>query len=101
MAQETETVLCDEPTTYLDIKSNISVMDILTSMKNENKCVVTVLHDLVSALKYCDEIILMDRGQIIDTGTPESLIKNGNIKKIFGVDCKEITTDKGKNYILE
>jgi iron complex transport system ATP-binding protein len=101
LAQETETVLCDEPTTYLDIKSNISVMNILTSIKNENKCVVAVLHDLVSTLKFCDEIILMDNGKIIDTGTPESIIKNGNINRVFGVTCKEISTDKGKNYILE
>ena len=101
LAQETETVLCDEPTTYLDIKGNLSVMDILYRMKDDGKCVVSVLHDLASALKFCDEIVLMDKGKIIDTGTPETLIKNGNIDKVFGVTCKEIVTEKGKNYIFE
>lgn len=101
LAQQTETVLCDEPTTYLDIKSNLSVMNILSRMKNEGKCVVAVLHDIVSALKFCDEIILMDNGKIIEIGAPESITKGENLNKVFGVSCKEIITEKGKNYIFE
>lgn len=101
LAQNTDLVLCDEPTTYLDIKGNLWVMNILNRMKEQGKCVIAVLHDLSSALRLCDELILMDEGRIIDNGTPENLISNKSIDKVFGVKVTPIQTPKGINYIFE
>lgn len=101
LAQNTDLILCDEPTTHLDIKGNLWVMNILSRMKEQGKCVVAVLHDLSSALRLCDELILMDEGRIIDKGTPKELISTKSIDKVFGVQVTPIQTPKGINYIFE
>lgn len=101
IAQNTDIVLCDEPATFLDIKGNIDVMNTLLNMKNTGKCVIAVLHDLTSALRFCDEIILMKNGEIADMGIPEQIVKNKSIDEIFGVVCKPIATESGTNYIFE
>lgn len=101
LTQNTELILCDEPTTHLDIAANLSVMNIICGMKDKEKCVVAVLHDLASALRLCDELILIDRGRIIDIGTAQELIKRKSLDKVFGVKVIPINTENGQNFIFE
>lgn len=101
LAQNTETVLCDEPCTHLDIGSSLSVMELLKGIKNQDKCVIAVLHDLSHALRFCDEIILINDGVIVDIGTPNALIDNKSIDKVFGINITPVETKNGINYIFE
>ena len=88
LAQETDILLLDEPTTYLDIEYQLSLMELLQKLKAQGKTVIMVLHDLQQALKYSDHIIAIDAGKEIYTGTPEEILKNGVLKKVFHVDVQ-------------
>ena len=66
-------------------------MNLLCNIKNNGKCVVAVLHDLDLALKYADEIILLSKGRVEITGTPEETVNSGKLGSVFGVKCESIT----------
>ena len=88
LAQDTEVLLLDEPTTYLDIEYQLSLMELLQKLKAQGKTVIMVLHDLEQALKYSDRIIAIDAGKEIYTGTPEEIMAGGILKKVFHVDVQ-------------
>ena len=88
LAQDTEVLLLDEPTTYLDIEYQLSLMELLHKLKAQGKTVIMVLHDLEQALKYSDRIIAIDAGKEIYTGTPEEILAGGILKKVFHVDVQ-------------
>ena len=88
LAQDTPILLLDEPTTYLDIEYQLSLMELLQKLKAQGKTIFMVLHDLEQALKYSDQIIAVDAGKDIYTGTPEEILADGTLKKIFHVDVQ-------------
>ena len=88
LAQDTDVLLLDEPTTYLDIEYQLSLMELLQRLKREGKTIIMVLHDLQQALKYSDRIIAIDVGKEIHSGTPEEIIVNGILKKVFHVEVQ-------------
>lgn len=92
LAQNAGFVVLDEPTNHLDIKYQYQIMNIL---KNENVTVFSSIHDLNIAAQYCDKVVLVFRGQVVDFGTPEQVITAENIEKYFGmraqVTVNEIT----------
>ena len=88
LAQDTDVLLLDEPTTYLDIEYQLSLMELLQRLKAKGKTIIMVLHDLEQALKYSDRIIAIDVGKEIHSGTPEEIIANGTLKKVFHVEVK-------------
>ena len=88
LAQDTDILLLDEPTTYLDIEYQLSLMKLLQKLKAQGKTVIMVLHDLEQALKYSDRIIVIDAGKEIHTGTPEEILNSGILKKVFHVDVR-------------
>ena len=81
-------MLLDEPTTYLDIEYQLSLMELLQKLKSQGKTIIMVLHDLEQTLKYSDHIIAIDAGKEIHTGTPEESLKNGILQKVFHVDVQ-------------
>ena len=85
LAQDTQTCLFDEPTNFLDISAKFSMLDALTDLKNEGKCVFCILHDLSLAMRYADRLIVMKDGNLFADGTPDALYKSGAIEKAFGV----------------
>ncbi len=99
-AQKTDYVLLDEPTTYLDMYSQFSVMEDLVNMKNEGKCVIVVLHDLSLALKYADEVILMDKGRIICSDSPEKMAERRQFAEVLGVSAKAVQLGGVTEYII-
>ncbi len=75
LAQKTDILLLDEPTTYLDIAHQLDVMEMLQKINQEyNLTILMVLHDLQQAAHYCDYLIAMKRGKIVTTGTPEDIL---------------------------
>ena len=88
LAQDAPILLLDEPTTYLDIEYQLSLLELLQKLKNEGKTIIMVLHDLQQALKYSDRIIAIDAGKEIYTGTPQEILDKGILKKVFHVDVQ-------------
>ena len=88
LAQDTPILLLDEPTTYLDIEYQLSLMELLQKLKAQGKTIIMVLHDLEQALKYSDQIIAIDAGKEIYTGTPDEILAGGILRKVFHVDVQ-------------
>lgn len=98
LAQNTQTILMDEPTTYLDISCQIEVMALACRLAGEGKAIVLVLHDLCMALQYAHRIALLRDGQLVHLGTPEELYLNGSIEDVMGIKLSRIQTKSGWRY---
>lgn len=85
LAQGTENLLLDEPTTYLDIGHQLRLLGLTRELAREGRTLVMVLHDLPQALEYADRLAVMDSGQLLDTGTPEEIFARGSLRIAFGV----------------
>ncbi|WP_124728529.1 ABC transporter ATP-binding protein [Staphylospora marina] len=91
LAQETETILLDEPTTYLDLSHQIEILDLLHELNREQKrTIVMVLHDLNLACRYADHIIAVHGGGAVAQGRPEDVITADLIQTVFGLRCRII-----------
>ncbi|RQW64829.1 Fe(3+) dicitrate ABC transporter ATP-binding protein FecE [Vibrio viridaestus] len=88
LAQDTEFVLLDEPTTYLDLNHQVELMKLMQSLRDENKTVVTVLHDINQACRYCDYLIVMKNGQIVCEGTPEQVLTSAMLEDVFSLNAE-------------
>lgn len=94
LAQDTDIIFLDEPTTYLDIAHQLEVLEILDNLKkNHRKTIVMVLHDMNQASKYSDYIIAMKEGEIVKRGASDDVICEDVLKTLFNVDV-EIGRDK-------
>lgn len=85
LAQDTDIIFLDEPTTYLDINIRFEIMDLIRSLNQAGKTIIMVLHDLNLALEYSDTIILMNQGQIQTEGTPQQVIATGLLDEVFQI----------------
>ena len=93
LAQDTDIILLDEPTTYLDMTHQIEILDLLYELnENEGRTIVMVLHDLNLACRYAHNIVAIKDQKIFDQGKPEIVINCGLVKHVFGMDC-EVTID--------
>lgn len=93
LAQDTDIILLDEPTTYLDMAHQIEILDLLFELnEKENRTIVMVLHDLNLACRYAHNIVAIKNKEIFAQGKPEDVINNTLVEKVFGMTC-EITTD--------
>ncbi|MEM1562056.1 MAG: ABC transporter ATP-binding protein [Candidatus Bathyarchaeia archaeon] len=87
LAQEPKVLLLDEPTTHLDINSQLEVMDLLKELCVKNGLIaLAVFHDFNLAARYCDSLILLKDGRIVSIGSVENVLTSENIKKVFNVD---------------
>jgi iron complex transport system ATP-binding protein len=87
IAQQTEIVLLDEPISNLDICHQIQILNQIKLInQKEKKTIIAVLHDLNIAIAYSDYIILMNNGRIHTMGSPEYVLKEDIIKKVYGID---------------
>ena len=89
LAQQTDLLLLDEPTTYLDIAHQLDILDLCARLHAEQgRTLVAVLHDLNHAARYATHLIAMREGEILATGTPEEVVTEVNVEKIFGLLCR-------------
>lgn len=89
LAQEPEVLLLDEPTSNLDVKHQLEIMDVIRNLSREKSlAVVIVLHDLNLASRYCDRLVLLNSGQVFAMGKPEEILINSNIKTVYKVDAE-------------
>jgi ABC-type cobalamin/Fe3+-siderophores transport system ATPase subunit len=91
LAQETDVLLLDEPTTFLDITHQLDMLDLFRSVNREHgTTIVAVLHDLNQAARYADRIVAMRDGAILATGTPDEVLTPAVMKRVFDLDCRII-----------
>jgi iron complex transport system ATP-binding protein len=92
LAQETDLLLLDEPTTFLDISHQIEVLDLLTDLnQTRGTTVVMVLHDLNLAARYADHLVAMANGRLHVAGPPEAVLTEENVRQVFGLQSRIVT----------
>jgi iron complex transport system ATP-binding protein len=91
LAQRTDILLLDEPTTFLDINHQVEVLDLLTDLvRTQGRTVVAVLHDLNLACRYADHIVAMQGGRIVAEGAPAAVMTSAVVKTVFGIDSEVV-----------
>lgn len=98
LAQDTGTVFMDEPTTYLDIRHQLQVMQTARDLAKEGKAVVLVLHDLALALSGADRVAVFSEGTMRCLDTPEKIYESGVLNEVFGVNVHSVETTHGRQY---
>lgn len=92
LAQQTDILLLDEPTTFLDISHQIEVLDLLTDLNQKRgTTVVMVLHDLNLAARYADFLVAMANGRLYATGTPDDVLTEQNVREVFHLESRIMT----------
>ena len=88
LAQETEIIFLDEPTTYLDMAHQLEVLELLQKLNYEQEVtIVMVLHDLNQAARFADHIIALKDGEIVKAGNCDEVISHKVLKKVFNIDA--------------
>ncbi|MCG7378100.1 ABC transporter ATP-binding protein [Paenibacillus sp. ACRSA] len=91
LAQQTDILFLDEPTTFLDITYQVEILDLLTELnRTHGTTIVMVLHDINLSARYADYIFALHTGKLVAEGTPSEVITSGQVKNIFGLDCTVI-----------
>ncbi|HEY0260132.1 MAG TPA: ABC transporter ATP-binding protein [Lacisediminihabitans sp.] len=91
LAQDTDILLLDEPTTFLDLSYQIDVLDLLTDLnRRRGTTIVIVLHDLNLAARYADHLIAMKDGRIAASGSPAAVVTEEVVRDVFGLDSRVI-----------
>ena len=89
LAQNTDTILLDEPTTYLDLTHQIEILDLLYDLnREESRTIVMVLHDINLACRYADHLVAIKDQKVFIQGAPEKMITSENIERIYGLKCR-------------
>ncbi|WBC15142.1 ABC transporter ATP-binding protein [Micromonospora sp. WMMA1998] len=88
LAQDTDALLLDEPTTFLDLAHQVEVLDLLHRLRAERgRTVVAVLHDLNQAARYADHLVAMRDGALVAAGPPREILTADLVRDVFGLDC--------------
>nr|WP_231931950.1 ABC transporter ATP-binding protein [Micromonospora echinospora] len=91
LAQQTDVLLLDEPTTFLDLAHQIDVLDLVERLHREGgRTVVMVLHDLNLAARYAGRLVAMRDGRIVASGTPYEVLTPAVIREVFGLDAQVV-----------
>lgn len=91
LAQQTDILLLDEPTTFLDISYQVEILDLLTDLnRNRGTTIVMVLHDINLSARYADYLFALRKGKLIAEGTPSDIVTEELIKQVFDLDCQVI-----------
>ena len=90
LAQQTNILLLDEPTTYLDIAYQIDLLDLCADLNEQGRTLVAVLHDLNQACRYATHLIAMKEGKIVAEGDPREIITAELVEDVYGLVCEVI-----------
>jgi iron complex transport system ATP-binding protein len=100
LAQETDVLLLDEPTTFLDLHHQLEVMEIVETLRDESDItVVLVLHDIDQAARYADRMVALNDGAIHKLGTPEEVVTEDLLAEVFEIDAEVELTERGPQIV--
>ncbi|MCQ2055957.1 MAG: ABC transporter ATP-binding protein [archaeon] len=98
--QQPRLMLIDEPTSHLDMKYKLDVMEYLTAMVRKDMTILVAEHDLSLMARYCDLCIIMKKGKVIATGKPKDVITTELIQDVYGVSASVGLDDDNELYVL-
>ncbi len=101
LAQETNFIFLDEPTSSLDVSHTIQIMEILKELTSKGKTVVSAIHDLNTASRYCDKILIINNGIISGVGKAEEVFTKEIIQKAFSVNVNIHRSEQTGNILIE
>ncbi|MBW2097028.1 MAG: ABC transporter ATP-binding protein [Deltaproteobacteria bacterium] len=85
LSQEPRLILLDEPTSFLDLRFKKEIFELLSSLKkNRGLSLMIVSHDIDLSARYCDRIVLLDRGRVFAEGTPGEVLTARNVEEVYG-----------------
>jgi iron complex transport system ATP-binding protein len=90
LAQQTDLLLLDEPTTFLDIAHQFEVMDLCARLHEDGRTLVAVLHDLNQAARYGTHLVAMREGRVVAQGTPVEVVTADLVREVFGLACRVV-----------
>jgi iron complex transport system ATP-binding protein len=91
LAQGTDLLLLDEPTTYLDVAHQVEMLDLLAELNaRRGTTIVMVLHDLNLAARYADHLVALRHGTVVAEGPPHAVVTEDIVRDVFGLDCRVI-----------
>ena len=89
LAQDTDILLLDEPTTFLDMRHQLEVMRVVETLRDESETtVVVVLHNINQAVRYSDRLVALRDGEVIARGEPEKVVTEELLKEVFGIEAR-------------
>lgn len=97
IAQETDIVLLDEPTSSMDLNNQEQLFKICKKMADRNKTIIISTHDLRVAVRYCDKLLLLKDGERVEFGKVEEVLTKENIKKAYDIDVEIFENSISKN----
>ena len=101
LAQETEAILMDEPTTFLDIRHQLEVLALVRRLAEEGRGVVLVLHDLCLALTAADDVAVLGEGRLLALGGPEAVYQSKVLERVMGVRLDRSEGPGGRRYFCQ
>ena len=91
LAQDTQLLLLDEPTTYLDLAHQIDLLELFRDLnRHQGRTLVAVLHDLNHACRYADHLVVLRQGQLVAQGVPKDIITAALVEQVFDLPCRII-----------
>ena len=100
LAQQTDILLLDEPTTYLDLAHQLEVLEVLDELnKKYNTTIVMVIHELNNAARFADHMIGVKKGKICCKGTAEEVMTKENLRELFNIDSEIVTDPRTKKPV--
>ncbi|MGD7787365.1 ABC transporter ATP-binding protein [Propionibacteriaceae bacterium Y1700] len=91
LAQDTEVILLDEPTTFLDIAHQYELLELLAELNTEGRTIVAVLHDLNQAARFASRLVVMCEGEIRGDGPPAEVLTSDLVQSVFGLGAEVIS----------
>ena len=90
LAQDTDVIALDEPTTYLDISYQLQFLQQARVLADSGKHILMVVHDVCLALEKADRVVLLQEGAVTAEGTPEEVYASGMLERVFGVKLERV-----------
>ena len=97
LAQETDILLLDEPTTYLDLAHQLEILKLLEDLnKNQGRTIVMVIHEINNAARFADHMIGIKKGRVVCEGSADEVMTKENLKEIFNIDAEIVKDPRTK-----
>ncbi|MBE6713453.1 MAG: ABC transporter ATP-binding protein [Ruminococcaceae bacterium] len=91
LCQNSKTLLLDEPTAFLDPSHRFALMETLSSLAEDGKSILCILHDIPLALRYSHRIAVLEQGRLLSVASPEDTLKSGILTQVFGIEIGKST----------
>ncbi len=101
LAQESDVILLDEPTTFLDISHQLETAALMRQLARRGRTVVMVLHDLSAAMEMADQMIILSEGHLAAAGSAEDIFRREIIPQVFQIRFERVQTGDGWRYYCE